>query len=67
MAQAVLIKSGNRTQVYLTNHFFPLSQWAHFDLRRPEARDRVLGQSSKMGNPVEGERDSGLKLNAIPL
>ena len=21
----------------------------------------------KMGNPVEGERDSGLKLNAIPL
>lgn len=26
-----------------------------------------LFNEAKLGNPVEGERDSGLKLNAIPL
>jgi hypothetical protein len=28
-------------------------------------RDKAAAE--KVGNPVEGERDSGLKLNAIPL
>jgi hypothetical protein len=27
----------------------------------------LLTEPGKLGNPVEGERDSGLKLNAIPL
>jgi len=34
------------------------------------AKDSATGYQTNfnpMGNPVEGERDSGLKLNAIPL
>jgi hypothetical protein len=36
---------------------------------RPEYRipQFIADLARRMGNPVEGERDSGLKLNTIPL
>jgi len=39
------------------SHLSALNRWI-----RPQWGDHLL-----VGNPVEGERDSGLKLNAIPL
>jgi hypothetical protein len=37
-------------------------------LTAPTTTNRFLGQGKwQVGNPVEGEHDSGLKLNAIPL
>jgi hypothetical protein len=45
--------------------FFNSTGWAfHFQVA---ALMRLPADSRVMGNPVEGERDSGLKPNTIPL
>ena len=46
----------------LQNSYYP-----RHDRNVGDTMSRFGGALSSVGNPVEGERDSGLKLNAIPL